>query len=153
MTQLTAHFSLDELTHTEQRQHDNTCPPELLPELVETALMMERIRAALSAAKGQQVPILVSSAYRSEAVNKAVGGSPRSDHVKAAAVDFKAPAFGTPYQVSKFLATHMDALKIGQVIHEFGRWVHVSRITPAKVFNRAITISRAGVEVGIQEVA
>ena len=151
--QLTAHFSLDELTHTEQRHLDNTCPPELMPELVETALMMERIRAALAAAKGHEVPILVSSAYRDAAVNAAVGGRPTSDHIEAKAVDFKAPAFGSPYEVSKFLARHMDALEIGQVIHEFGRWVHVSRRTPAKTVNRAITISRAGVEVGIQEVA
>ena len=151
--QLTAHFSLDELTHTEQRSLDNTPPPELMPDLVETALMMERIRAALSAAKGREIPITVTSAYRSPAVNAAVGSKPTSDHIDATAVDFKAPAFGSPYEVSKFLARHIDALEIGQVIHEFGRWIHVSRQTPAKAANRAITISSAGAELGIQEVA
>lgn len=151
--QLTSHFSLDEMTHTEQRGLDNTCPPELMPQLRETALMMERIRGALSAARGRDIPVIVTSAYRSPAVNKAVGGSQNSDHMQALAVDFKAPAFGSPYQVSKFLAQHMDALGIGQVIHEFGRWVHVSAKPPSKIVNRIITISAAGVEPGIQEVA
>ena len=146
MTQLTSHFSLEELTHTEQRGLDNTCPPELLPELLETAKMMERIRSVLA------VPVFVSSGYRSLAVNAAVGGSARSDHVKAMAVDFKAPQFGTPYQVCKLLAGQMDSLGIGQVILEYNRWIHVSRNHPTKVINRVITISSAGTEVGIQVV-
>ncbi len=150
---LTPNFTLDELTHTEQRSLSNALPEHLMPELINTAFMMERIRAALSAAKGREIPIIVTSGYRSPAVNAAVGGSPRSDHCKAAAVDFKAPAFGSPYDISKFLATQLRVLEIGQVIHEFGRWVHVSRILPDKTVNRVITISTAGVQVGIQEVA
>ena len=153
MTQLTAHFSLAELTTTEVRSADNNCPADLVTELLETALMMERIRAALSASHGGDVAINVTSAYRSPAVNARVGGSPTSDHMRALAVDFKAPEFGTPFQVSRFLAGKLDALGIGQVIHEFGRWVHVSRRTPDKILNRVITISAAGTQAGIVEVA
>jgi hypothetical protein len=138
MTQLTANFSLEEMTTTEQRQ-DNTCPAPLLPELIETAMLMQRIRAALSADAGRDIPISVTSGYRSVAVNQAVGGSATSDHCAAMAVDFKAPAYGTPYNVATFLAKHQAALQIGQVIHEFGRWVHVSRRAPSKDINRAIT--------------
>ena len=114
---------------------------------------MERIRSALSAAKGFDVPIIVTSAYRCEAVNKAVGGQPSSDHLKAVAVDFKAPEFGTPFEVAKFLSGRLDALGIGQCIHEFGRWVHVSQRAPLKPVNRVITISAAGTQLGIQAVA
>jgi zinc D-Ala-D-Ala carboxypeptidase len=153
MTQLTAHFSLAELTRTEVRDADNTCPPALLPELLETAAMMERIRAALGADIGAVVRINVTSGYRSPIVNVRVGGSPNSDHLDALAVDFRAPDYGTPYQVAHFLARHADALQIGQVIHEFGRWVHVSRKRPAKEINRIITVSRAGTRSGILEVA
>jgi len=156
MTQLTAHFSLAEMTASQTARESglsNDCPSELLPELVDTAVMMETIRAALSAAKGAPVPITVSSAYRSPEVNRAVGGSKNSDHTRAQAVDFTAPAFGSPYQICKFLAPKIDALGIGQIIHEFGRWVHVSRATPAKTANRVITASSAGFELGIQEVA
>ena len=149
---LSSHFTLEELTHTDVRA-DNKCPLELMPDLTKSADMMERVRIALSAAKGFDVPIIVTSAYRCEAVNKAVGGQPASDHLKAVAVDFKAPAFGTPFEVAKFLAPRLDVLGIGQCIHEFGRWVHVSQRTPLKPFSRVITISSAGTELGIQAVA
>ena len=149
---LSAHFTLGELTQTEVRA-DNSCPLALIPDLTKTADMLERIRAALSADKGFDVPLLVSSAYRSDAVNKAVGGQPSSDHLKALAADFKAPAYGTPYDVAKFLSKHLDDLGIGQCIHEFGRWVHVSQRAPLKPVNRVITISSAGVEIGVQVVA
>lgn len=146
---LSAHFSLEELTHTEQRM-DNSCPAELLPALTDTADMMERIRAVLSAAKGREIPIIVTSGYRSPAVNAAVGGQPKSDHVNALAVDFKAPAFGTPYDICKFLEPILDDLGIGQCIHEFGRWVHVSSKAPERSVNRVITITAAGVQLGVQ---
>lgn len=156
MTQLTQHFTLAELTRTSQ-PHDNTCPAELLPDLLDTAVMMERIRAALSAHAGRDIPIAVSSAYRSPAVNAAVGSGPSSDHPKAAAVDFTAPEFGSPFDVATFLAHHQDELGIGQLIHEFGRWVHVSRLAPQRDINATITYrmaqGRRVVDVGIVEVA
>lgn len=151
-TQLTAHFSLEELTHTSQ-PHDNTCPAELLPDLLETAVMMERIRAALCAAAGHPVAIYVTSGYRSPAVNAAVGSKPTSDHLRALAVDFKAPDYGNPFEVATFLASQQEQLEIGQIIHEYGDWVHVSRRAPERDVNRAITISRAGTVAGIVEVA
>ena len=161
MTQLTAHFSLAELTRTEVRDADNTCPPALLPDLLETAAMMERIRAALNAERNadpaRPVRVQTISAYRSPVVNQRVGGSANSDHLDAAAVDFRAPDFGTPYQVAEFLAKHADKLDLGQVILEFGRWVHVGRKRPPKPINRIITYRMADgrkvVDVGITEVA
>ena len=150
---LSAHFSLEELTRTDQRYINNTCPPELMGELINTAVMLEHVRTALVAAKGFDVPIHVTSGYRSLAVNTAVGSNKHSDHLKALAIDFVAPAFGTPYQIAKFLALHVDDLGIGQLIHEFGRWVHVSRGPVVNKVNRVITISGAGVLLGIQEVA
>jgi zinc D-Ala-D-Ala carboxypeptidase len=153
MTQLTAHFSLDELTRTEVRTASNACPAALLPDLLDTAAMLERVRAALAADCGRDVRIDVTSGYRSPAVNAAVGGSPHSDHLMGLAADFRAPDYGTPYQVATFLATRTEALGIGQVIHEFGRWAHVSRKAPDRAVNRAITISAAGTVAGIVEVA
>ena len=154
MTQLTAHFSLAELTETSHRTLGNTCPPELLPNLVDAAAMLERVRAALTAYKGFEVAIYVTSGYRSPAVNAAVGGSPHSDHIRAWAVDFKAPDFGTPYQVATFLAPRINELGIGQLILEFDRWVHVSIKRPDKQVNSIITYRVAGeAEVGIVQVA
>lgn len=68
------------------------------------------------------------------------------------AVDFKAPGFGTPYDIAKALAPKVGELGIGQLIHEFGSWVHVSTRRPSNEVNRIITISSRGTEVGIRAV-
>lgn len=149
---LSNHFSLDEMTHTEQRGLDNTCPGDLLSALAKTAGMMERIRAALSAEAGREIAIAVTSGYRSRAVNKAVGSTnPESDHIYALACDFKAPGYGSPFVVATFLAKHRQELGIGQLIYE-GRWVHVSRLAPVKAINNCITVTAQGPVAGIVEV-
>jgi hypothetical protein len=47
--------------------------------------------------------MLISSGYRCLALNRAIGSSDTSDHIKAMAADFRAPAFGSPLEVSKAL--------------------------------------------------
>lgn len=113
--------------------------------------MLERIRTALSEQAGKPVPIIISSGYRSENVNRVVGGSASSDHLTASAADWTAPAFGTPFQVAQFLAPRVGELGIGQLIHEFGAWVHTSTRVPTKMVNRIITISHAGTSVGVNQ--
>lgn len=150
---LTANFSLEELTRSTTAQRlrlDNTPPPGFLPQLQATAEMLQRIREHL------QRPVIVTSAYRGPEVNKAVGGVTSSDHTRGQAADIVVPSFGTPYQVAKALAPHIDALGIGAIILEGVKgkqWVHVSTRVPDKVVNRVITITDAGAQVGIQVLA
>jgi len=147
---LSAHFSLAEFTASDtalRKGIDNSLPGGLVPAAQTTARMMEAIRAALGG-----LPITLTSGYRSPALNAAIGSGPTSDHPRAQAVDFKCPAFGTPYEVAKHLATKLDSLGIGQLIHEYGTWVHVSTRPASKIVNRVITISAAGTQVGIQRV-
>lgn len=149
--QLTKHFALAELTASRKAQRlglDNTPPPELLPRLVLTAEMLERIRSTLG------VPITVTSGYRGRAVNAAVGGVTSSDHTQGHAADIVAPGHGTPYQVAKALAPLVSVLGIGQLILEGVKgkqWVHVSTRVPDKPANRVITITDKGAQLGIQE--
>lgn len=153
---LTPHFSRAEFEASDtarRRSINNTLPDELLPSATATCELLERIRKHLSAVAGRDIPITVTSGYRCPALNAAVGGSANSDHTRAQAADFKAPAFGTPYEVCRALAPVVGALDIGQLIHEFGTWVHVSTRRPDKLVNRIITISARGTEVGVQEVA
>lgn len=150
MTQLTEHFSLAELTASTTANKlsiDNTPGPEALAQLQRTAEMLERIRSTLG------VPIKINSGYRSLLLNKAVGGVPTSDHSRGMAADFVAPGYGTPYDIAKALAPLVSVLGIGQLIHEFGQWVHVSTRVPGSPANRVITISSAGTVLGVQEVA
>lgn len=152
---LSPHFSLEEYIASDTAMRlgiDNRLPDSLMEEARRTCEMMERIRARLSRLVGQPVPIVITSGYRCPQLNRAIGSTDTSDHVRAMAVDFKAGRFGTAYQVAQLLAPIVGELEIGQLIHEFGSWVHVSTRRPEKPINRIITISRRGTEVGIQEV-
>lgn len=152
---LTTHFTLEEFTFSDvaaRRGLDNTLPPALREEAERTCELLERIRRFLMQVRGVEIPLLVTSGYRSQDVNAAVGGVATSDHVHAMAADFKAPAFGTPYQVAQALAPHVNDLGIGQLIHEFGSWVHVSTRAQERGANQVITISRRGTELGVLEV-
>ena len=150
---LSPHFTLAELTASntaKQRGIDNTPAPELMPRLVLTAEMLERIRSTLG------VPVIVTSAYRSRQLNTAVGGVTSSDHTQGHAADIVSPAFGTAYTVAKTLAPLVATLGIGQLILEGikgKQWVHVSTRSPEKASNRIITITDAGAQLGIQELA
>lgn len=153
--QITPHFSLEEFTASDtaaRRGIDNSLPGGLEPTAIATCEMMERIRAELSRQAGRDIPISVTSGYRSPALNRAIGSTDTSDHPRAMAVDFKAPAFGTPFDVATALAPRVSELGIGQLIHEFGSWVHVSTRRAAKDVNRIITISNRGTEAGIRRV-
>ena len=145
---LSEHFDLAEFTASDtaaRRGIDNTLPDNLIPTAQATAQMLERIRAELGG-----LPVTVTSGYRCQALNAAIGSSSTSDHPKAMAVDFKCPAYGSPYEVARNLAPLLDMLGIGQLIHEYGQWVHVSTRIPDKIINRVITISSAGTQAGVQ---
>lgn len=152
--QLTEHFTLAELTASNRAAQlgiDNTPPPEIVPRLVMVAEMLERIRSTLNA------PIIVTSGYRCEKLNMAVGGSSStSDHPRGHAADIVSPRYGTATDVAKALAPMVSVLGIGQIILEGVKgkqWVHVSTRTPEKAVNRVITITDAGVQAGIVDLA
>lgn len=151
---LTPHFTVSEFTASDTAARlgiDNSLPATMLVAARETCELLERIRAFLGGAKAREVPLVVTSGYRCPALNRAIGSAPTSDHVLSLAADFKAPAFGSAFEVAQALAPHVSELGIGQLIHEFGSWVHVSTRQPARPVNRIITITRRGTEVGILE--
>lgn len=154
-TRLSEHFTVAEFTGSRtavERGIDNDLPLDLLANARATAAMLERIRSYLSDLKGSTVPILIQSGYRSEALNRAVGGSPRSDHMQALAADIRAPAFGRPIDIARALEDVTDEMGIGQLISEFpdgNGWVHVSIQAPERDINRVLTVTRAGTVPGI----
>ena len=143
---MTPHFTLSEFTASDTAARlgiDNDLPDELRENALKTLEMMERIRYHIDA------PISITSGYRCEALNRAIGSKPGSDHTLAFAVDFKAPKAGTPFAIAASLAPVIKIIGIGQLILEFGTWVHVSTRIPDKVINRIITIDKTGVRAGI----
>ena len=115
---LTPHFTLEELTHTDHRTLDNTPNEAELANLKRLAEFLEAVKTVLGGK-----PIMVNSAFRSKAVNDAVGSKDTSQHRTGCAADIRVPGM-TPDEVVKAII----AANLGhdQVIREFDRWTHVS---------------------------
>jgi len=131
MTQLSEHFTLEELTHTDHRELDNTpttaekCIIDGKEVLIDATANLPRLAAFLEKLKvilGGK-PIMVNSAFRSEAVNTAVGSKNTSDHRRGCAADIRVPGM-TPDEVTKAIIG--SDLAYAQVIREFDRWTHVA---------------------------
>ena len=118
MTQLTKNFSFEELTVTQHRQFDNTPNEAETANLQRLAEFLERVKEVLGGK-----PVMINSAFRSEAVNTAVGSRNTSQHRIGCAADLRVPGM-TPDEVVK---TVMAAgLGYDQIIREFDRWTHIS---------------------------
>jgi putative chitinase len=139
--QLSPHFSLAELTHTDTGI-DNTPSQAEAVRLGTLAAFMEKVRTLLGSR-----PISVDSAFRSELVNRAVGGVPNSAHRLGYACDFNVDGM-TPYEVCKALdaAATGGHLAFDQLIQE-GTWTHISR-DPQLRFQRLTKVG-SGYEDGI----
>lgn len=75
-------------------------------------------------------PIRISSGYRSEKLNKAVGGSKTSQHNKGQALDLVATSGFTNKDIFNYIKNNLE---FDQMIWEFGTdknpdWVHVSYV-------------------------
>jgi zinc D-Ala-D-Ala carboxypeptidase len=115
---LTEHFTLDELTHTDHREYDNTPNDAELENLKRLAAFLEEVKSALGGR-----PVMVNSAFRSKQVNDAVGSKDTSQHRIGCAVDIRVPQL-TPDEVVKTIMA--SGLAYDQLIREFDRWTHVS---------------------------
>ena len=113
---MTPHFSLAELTHTEHRKLDNTPNAQELANLQRLAEFLETVKTALGGK-----PVMINSAYRSKAVNDAVGSRDSSQHRQGLACDFRVPGM-TPDAVVRAL---LD-LPYDQIIREYDSWTHIS---------------------------
>ena len=115
---MTPHFSLAELTRTDHRTLDNTPDPAALANLHRLAVFLEQVRAAL----GNRV-VVINSAFRSKAVNDAVGSKDTSQHRLGCAADIRVPGM-TPDAVVR--AVMASGLAYDQLIKEFDSWTHIS---------------------------
>ena len=86
-------------------------------------------------------PIKINSFFRSPELNKAIGGSGKSQHCHGQAIDLD-DTFGrcTNAEMFEFIKKHLD---FDQIIWEFGSdnnpdWVHVSYVSPEKNRNRCL---------------
>jgi putative chitinase len=144
---MTPHFTLEELTHTDHRTLDNTPNETELANIQRLAEFLEELKTLLGGK-----PIMVNSAFRSKAVNDAVGSKDTSQHRVGCAADIRVPGM-TPDQVVRAIIA--SDLKFDQVIREFsdpvkgGGWTHISIPNQATGSPRkqALIIDKAGTRV------
>jgi len=135
---LTEHFTLEELTHTDHRELSNEPNQSETENLQRLAEFLEQVKTTLGGK-----PIMVNSAFRSKAVNDAVGSKDTSQHRVGCAADIRVPGM-TPDEVVK--AVIASDLQYDQIIREFDRWTHISvsnkKETPAR--KQALIIDKTG---------
>lgn len=116
---LSEHFTLEEATYSETaiRLGINNQPSEAqLANMKIAAEGMEQVRALTGALR-------VNSWLRLPEVNVAVGGSKVSSHMDGWAIDCSSSKL-SPYEICKLVEG--SGIKFDQMIHEFGRWMHIS---------------------------
>jgi len=115
---LTPHFTLAELTVTDHRTLDNTPDAAALANLQRLAEFLEKVKELL-----RFKPVMVTSAYRSKAVNDAVGSKDTSQHRLGCAADIRVPGMTPDAVVRAVLASQ---LPYDQIIREYDAWTHIS---------------------------
>lgn len=135
---LSEHFTLDELTHTDHREFDNTPNESELANLKRLAAFLETVKSAVGGK-----PIIVNSAFRSKQVNDAIKSSDRSQHRLGCAADIRVPQMSPDEVVKAIIAAN---LPYDQVIREFDRWTHVSipNTADAKPRGQKLIIDKQG---------
>ena len=138
---LSKNFTYDELTYSataERLKIDNTPTKEILDKLKRLCNeVLQPIRDKYGKA------VIVTSGYRSLAVNKAVGGAKSSQHMKGEAADLKV---GGKEQNKAFFnmilgMMNKGEIKVGQLIDEYNySWVHVSLPRVGKVNNQVLHV-------------
>jgi hypothetical protein len=114
------YFSSSELSFSEtaiRKGIDNTPPPEVIDNLHALSVnvlnpLYERFRSLLH----------VNSCYRSPKLNKAIGGSNKSQHTLGQAVDITVNGVSN----KDLFEWVQKNLVYDQVIEEFNSWVHIS---------------------------
>lgn len=129
------YFTLKELTRSataEAKGIDNTPTPEVEKNLT---LLVENVLDPLREIYGK--PITVNSGYRCQELNKAVGGSKTSDHVKGFAADITG---GSKEENERLFYLIKYNFNFKQLIDEKDfSWVHVS-YDPSNLKNQILKL-------------
>ena len=102
---LSPHFTLAEMTVTDHRLLDNSPTQIEISNLQRLAQFLETVKTTLGGK-----PIMISSAFRSKAVNDAVGSRDTSQHRLGLAADFRVPGMAPDAVVRALLHLPFDQI-------------------------------------------
>lgn len=119
MTYITKNFTLEELTKTNCKANNAPSVAAIINLTKLCVYILQPLRDAY------KMPIQVNSGYRSQVVNRMVGGAATSQHLAGMAADISS---GTISGNEKLFALIQElGLPFDQLIDEKGlRWIHVS---------------------------
>lgn len=118
LTTMAKFFTINEFTRSataDARGIDNSLPAELTDAAKYTLSRLDDIRERYG------YPIYITSGYRCQKLNKAVGGKPTSQHLRAEAADLRWDA-----NLLKFI---LQRCQFDQLIEEKSgktKWIHIS---------------------------
>lgn len=138
-TNITPHFTLEELCQTET-DHPNIPRGPIRERLWHVAFNMESVRRILG-----DKPVIITSGYRSPAVNALVGGVPDSDHVLGYACDFHRPGM-RPFEIVDRI--DKSPLFFAQMINEQEKGVVHLSFNPLKPIREVLTLTETGYVAG-----
>ena len=69
------------------------------------------------------LPVIITSGFRCQKLNKIVGGSANSQHLVGCAADFKIKSLTPDKIIHKIKNTNNE---YDQIINEYDKWVHIS---------------------------
>jgi hypothetical protein len=106
----------------------------------------EPLRDLVSAERGKDTPIPISSGYRSKALNDQIGGSTKSQHMKGQALDIDMDGWYEDFDNADLFYLVLYEMDFDQLIWEFGteekpEWVHVSYVGVAENRNK-VTVAK-----------
>lgn len=143
---LSPHFTLAELCASDTARKlgiANQPPPLVDASLRQLAGLLEQVRTLL----GDRA-LHISSGYRCPELNQAVGSKSTSRHLHGLAADFTCSQYGSPLQICRAIAA--SSIPFDQIIHEYGRWVHIGLALPGQALRRQqLTIDKGGTHVGL----
>ncbi len=167
---LSPNFTVGQMTFTQHRDLDNfPRNPDGTPDTVILANLQALCVKVLEPIKSIMPQVVVTSGYRSPELNRAIGGAEKSQHLKGQAADLWFPAPLTQLEAARIIEGMAlteagqllpDPLPFDQLIHETGRWVHVSwapwprweRLTMYRLAGIGGAKARTIYELGLKEI-
>jgi zinc D-Ala-D-Ala carboxypeptidase len=121
---LSEHFTLIEMIRSEYAARMGITNNPSASEIEQLRLLCVEVLEPVRSKVGS--PVIITSGFRCPEVNKGIGGSPTSQHVKGQAADGHIPHLGIKETVIKIIKAR---ILFDQLIYEFGEtgWFHISR--------------------------
>ena len=129
-SRLSPHFSLGEFTKSNHPEVYNIPSHVAIENMKRICGWLEELRDRYNAKYSENSPIIINSGYRSEEVNKKVGGAPNSNHLSGCAADIKVYGVEEALRYAVILLNYADLIDEGfdELLIERSKkgtyWVH-----------------------------